>query len=877
MEWGDECLTYEEVDVRANRLARYLIGRGAGPEAVVAVAVPRSLDMVIAVLAILKSGATYLPIDMAYPPSRISFMLRDARPLAVVVTSRTLGDLGCDDVPTVALGDPYTADTIAALSGSDVTDADRVHPLHPLHPAYLIYTSGSTGTPKGVAVPHAGIASLALTQADRFEVGEGSRVLQLASPGFDVSMMEMVMAVATGATLIVPSARRLVGEDLAVVLRDQRISHAVMSPTVLGSIPDGAFPDLRTLIIGIEACPGELVQRWSAGRRMVNAYGPTEATVYVTATGQLSGPDVPPIGGPIANTRVYVVDGGLGLVPVGVVGELYVAGVGLARGYVGRAGLTAERFVADPFGGVGERMYRTGDLVRWRSDGALEFVGRADDQVKVRGFRIELGEVEGAVGVHPLVGQVAVVVREDRPGDRRLVAYVVPAGGACDVGVVREFVRGRLPEFMVPGAWVVLDRLPVTANGKLDRRALPAPRGGGGLEYTGPRDGAEELLCRLFAEVLGVERVGVEEGFFDLGGHSLLATRLVSRVRSELGVELPVGMVFEAPTVAALARKLARNAGGRAGRERPELVRCDRRPERLPVSFAQSRLWFLYRLEGRSATYNIPLVVRLSGEVDGGALGWALRDVVGRHESLRTLFAEVDGVVCQRVLSVEEAGRRWPGLETVAVGDRAEAERAVAEVVRHAFDLEEELPLRAVLVQDITDEPQPAWTLVLVVHHIAADGWSLGPLWQDVAGAYAARREGRAPGWEPMTVQYADYTLWQRQVLGAADAPGSVLFDQLDYWRTHLAGIPEQLPLPTDRPRPVVASHRGATVGFVWPGWLHGGLVGVAGAEGATLFMALHAGLVAVLTRLGAGEDVVVGSVIAGRGDEALEDLVGLF
>ncbi|MFE2189213.1 condensation domain-containing protein, partial [Streptomyces sp. NPDC059455] len=395
--------------------------------------------------------------------------------------------------------------------------------------------------------------------------------------------------------------------------------------------------------------------------------------------------------------------------------------------------------------------------------------------------------------------------------------------------MVREFVRGRLPEFMVPGAWVVLDRLPVTANGKLDRRALPAPQGAGGSEYTAPRDGAEELLCRLFAEVLGVERVGIEDGFFDLGGHSLLATRLVSRVRSEWGVELPVGMVFEAPTVAGLARKLAGNAGGQAGQERPQLVRWDQRPQPLPLSFAQSRLWFLYRLEGRSATYNIPLVVRLSGEVDRDALDQTLRDVVDRHESLRTLFIDVDGVACQRVLPVDETGRRWPGLEMATVHDRAQAERAVAGVVQHVFDLEEELPLRAVLVQDITDQLQPAWTLVLVAHHIAADGWSLGPLWRDVAGAYAARREGRAPGWEPMAVQYADYTLWQRQVLGAADTPGSVLADQLDYWRTHLAGIPEQLPLPTDRPRPVVASHRGATVGFVWPGWLHGGLVGVAG------------------------------------------------
>ncbi|WP_346168566.1 condensation domain-containing protein, partial [Streptomyces javensis] len=323
-----------------------------------------------------------------------------------------------------------------------------------------------------------------------------------------------------------------------------------------------------------------------------------------------------------------------------------------------------------------------------------------------------------------------------------------------------------------------------------------------------------------------------------------MATRLVSRVRSELGVDVAVGAVFEAPTVAGLAHRLAGGAVGQAGGERPGLVRCDRRPERLPVSFAQSRLWFLYRLEGRSATYNIPLVVRLSGAVDGEALGWALRDVVGRHESLRTVFVEVDGVVCQRVLSVEEADRRWPGLETVTVGGRAEAERAVAEVVRYAFDLGDELPLRAVMVRESASAGS-ACTLALVMHHIAADGWSLGPLWRDVVRAYGARREGRVLGWEPLPVQYADYTLWQREVLGSPDVPGSVLADQLEYWRAKLEGAPEQLPLPIDRPRPAVASHRGATVGFVWPGWLHGGLVGVAGAEGATLFMALHAGLVA--------------------------------
>ncbi|WP_262706388.1 MULTISPECIES: amino acid adenylation domain-containing protein, partial [Streptomyces] len=817
---GEAALPFEELGSRSDRLARFLVGCGVGPERLVAVAMPRSVDLVVVLLAVLKAGGAYVPVDPGYPAERVRFMVADAGPVLVVATGDVVGRLPSLDVPVVVLDDPETVREVAGHPDGEVTDADRLAPLRPSHPAYVMYTSGSTGTPKGVVITQHALVALARDQA--FDSSAHHRVFVHSPLAFDASTYELWVPLLRGGKLVLMPDGPLDTTSMAKAIAEHGVTGVFATTALFNSLADESpdfFANVQEVWTGGEAASPAAVRRVTdtcPDTAVVNAYGPTEATMIATyhrVVRDGSAAEVVPIGRGTDSTRVYVVDGGLGLVPVGVVGELYVAGVGLARGYVGRVGLTAERFVADPFGGVGERMYRTGDLVRWRSDGVLEFVGRVDDQVKVRGFRVELGEVEGAVAAHWSVGQVAVVVREDRPGDRRLVAYVVAAGGGCDVGVVREFVRGRLPEFMVPGAWVVLDGLPVTANGKLDRRALPAPQGGGGLEYTAPRDGVEELLCGLFAEVLGVERVGVEEGFFDLGGHSLLATRLVSRVRSELGVELPVGVVFETPTVAGLSRKLAGNAEGQAGRERPELVRCDERPERLPLSFAQSRLWFLYRLEGRSATYNIPLVVRLSGEVDGGALARALWDVVGRHESLRTLFAEVDGVVCQWVLSVEEAGRRWPGLETVTVGGRAGAERAVAGVVRHAFDLEEELPLRAVLVQDITDQPQPASTLVLVVHHIVADGWSLGPLWRDVAEAYVARREGRAPGWEPMAVQYADYTLWQRQALGAADVPGSVLADQLEYWRVKLEGAPERLPLPTDWPRPVVASHRGATVG----------------------------------------------------------------
>ena len=577
-----------------------------------------------------------------------------------------------------------------------------------------------------------------------------------------------------------------------------------------------------------------------------------------------------PIGRPISNTRVYVLDFGLCAVPVGVSGELYIGGAGLARGYVGRFGLTAERFVADPFAADGSRMYRSGDLARWRADGVLEFLGRADEQVKVRGFRIEPGEIEAVLGGHGEVVHSAVVARADGGGEKRLVGYVVAAAGcAPSAAALRGHVAGHLPDYMVPSAFVLLERLPLTANGKLDRAALPAPAAPAAAVERAPRTAQEEVLCALFAEVLGVERVGIDDDFFSQGGHSLLATRLISRIRATLDVELSIRSLFEAPTVAGLAGRL-----GEAGSSGRLPLRRMARAGEIPLSFAQRRLWFLDRLEsgspaGRSGTYNIPLAVRLSGALDRSALGAALCDVVARHESLRTLFPDRLGVPRQEIVC-GAAARVVLHVEEVS---EAELGGALGAAAAAAFDLARELPLRAHLYGVGGGEH----VLLLVLHHIAADGWSLGPLCRDLSAAYAARCGGGEPGYGALAVQYADYTLWQHSVLGSESDGSSAIARQLGFWRERLGGLPQELVLPSDRPRPAVASHCGGSVALRIGGGLHGGLLGLARGSGASLFMVLQGLFAALLTRLGCGSDIPIGSPIAGRTDSALDDLVGFF
>ncbi|MEA2659871.1 MAG: hypothetical protein QOF64_2470, partial [Candidatus Binatota bacterium] len=712
---------------------------------------------------------------------------------------------------------------------------------------------------------------------------------------------------------------------------------------------------LDHLALGGEAFTREFrgeISRHLHVERITNLYGPTEATIDAIShhvDGDEIGP-VMPIGRPMANYRTYVLDSGLAPVPVGVVGELYIAGLGLARGYLGRAGLSAERFVADPHGGLfgdrGGRMYRTGDLARWRGDGVLEFLGRADAQVKLRGFRIEPGEIEAALVAQPGVSAAAVVAHQagaagQGAGEPRLIGYVVAAkagGGdgagaaaasaALDVAALRRALLERLPDYMVPAAIVVLERLPLTAIGKLDRRALPAPELSAGRGYRAPRSPQEEIVCALFAEVLGVARVGVDDNFFELGGHSLLAMRLIGRLRLALGVEVSIRSLFEAPSVAALAARLGQGFGEAQRAARAPLV-PQPRPAEIPLSPAQRRLWFLDRLEsagaagsaprsdpagvtGSGATYVIPLAVRLRGVLDRAALSGALGDLVGRHESLRTLFPDRVGVPRQQIVA---AALARPQFEVVRVS-ATELPAALTAAAGRGFDLAAELPLRAHLfeIAAAADEASPpqGWlpaqasapaaggtasaalspaadhVFVVVLHHIAGDGWSLGPLWRDLAAFYLARCAGQqtdpaagvaaaAALLPALPVQYADYTLWQQAVLGVESDAGSALGRQLSFWQETLKDLPDRIELATDRPRPAVASHRGGHVPFQLGAELHGRLAALARSEGASLFMVLHAGLAALLSRLGAGSDIAIGSPIAGRGEAALDDLVGFF
>jgi amino acid adenylation domain-containing protein/non-ribosomal peptide synthase protein (TIGR01720 family) len=561
-------IRFAELDARANRLAHVLIGHGVGPEAIVALVLGRSVEIVVAQLAVAKAGGAYLPVDPAYPPERIAFMLADSRPVAVVTTADLAGTL-----PDTHDADVVLVDEVSTADGRDdsPTDEDRVTPLAVTNSAYVIYTSGSTGRPKGVVVSHAGLASFVAAEADHYQVGPGDRVLQFSSPSFDASVLELCMSLPLGAALVIPPAGPLLGDDLAEVVVSQGVTHALVPPVALATVPEGVtLPGLRMLTVGGDVCSAELVSRWAPGRRLINSYGPTECTVVSTWSAPLSAGDVPSIGGPIWNTQLFVLDGGLRPVPVGVAGELFVSGAGLARGYLGRAGLTAERFVACPFGPPGSRMYRTGDLVRWRAQGALEFAGRVDQQVKIRGFRVEPGEIEAVLRGHADVDDAVVVAHEEVPGAKRLVAYV--ATSSADESLVetlRTMTAERLPEYMVPSTFLMLDRLPLSPNGKLDRRALPEPSGPvSGVGYTEPRNDTERAVAEIWAEVLGVERVGVEDNFFALGGDSIRSLGIAARTKVAFDIPLTPRDVLVAPTVSALAELVEE----RVLRELEELV-----------------------------------------------------------------------------------------------------------------------------------------------------------------------------------------------------------------------------------------------------------------------------------------------------------------
>ncbi|QKV96264.1 amino acid adenylation domain-containing protein [Streptomyces sp. NA02950] len=910
-------LTYAELNARANRVARLLVARGAGPGDVVALALPRSAELVTVLLAVLKSGAAYLPLDPGYPAERIRTVAEDARPTLLVTDVGTAPALPDTGAAAIVLGDQDTERDLAGHSPADLADGDLRAPLTPHDAAYIIHTSGSTGRPKGVVIPHANVVRLFETSAGLFSFGPDDVWTLFHSYAFDFSVWEIWGPLLHGGRLVVvPQPVTRAPDEFLELLRRERVTVLSQTPSAFQQLiqADREVPGeplaLRYVVFGGEALKPARLRPWTERYgdetpALVNMYGITETTVHVTfqrITLALVGEDRPRsvIGTPLPDLRVYVLDHCLRPVPPGWTGEMYVSGPGLARGYLNRPELTAERFVADPFGPAGTRMYRTGDLARRLPDGTLEYTGRADQQVKIRGFRIEPGEIEAALAAHEDVARAVVVARSagDRDGaadgDRTLVAYAVPAPGrAPDPSDLRAYLAERLPAHMVPGACVLLADLPLTANGKLDAEALPAPDFAAAADGHAPVTEAQALLCRLYEEVLRLPEgtVGAHDDFFALGGHSLLATRLVGRLRAATGADVPMAAVFGTPTPAGIAELLPGRAAGTADRPALVAVPPERRPARIPLTPSQAGLWFLDRLEGPSPTYNIPLVMRFPGPVDAEALRAALADVVARHEALRTLFPHEDGEPRQEVLAADAPAAR-PVLH-VAEAAEADLARLRREAVRHAFDLVSELPLRAHLFHltetetetetdadtdaDADADADSGSVLVLVVHHIAADGWSLTPLGRDLAHAYTARTTNNTPNWTPLPVQYPDYTLWQHTLLGNENDPTSTAAHQLHHWHTTLTDLPDQLPLPYDHPRPSQPGHAGDTVDFRVDAALHRRLAELARQHRATPFMVLQAAWAATLTRCGAGTDIPLGTPTAGREDEALTDLVGYF
>jgi amino acid adenylation domain-containing protein len=873
---GGEWLTYRELEERANQVAHALSRRGVRPEVLVGLCVERSLEMVVGLFGILKAGGAYVPLDPEYPQDRLQHMLRDASVAVVVAQGRYLSLLGEREV--LCLDEDWDEVELESRSRPDSGVCGD-------NAAYVMYTSGSTGLPKGALIRHAGISSHMQWMQRDFPMGPEDRVIQKTPISFDASIWEFYAPLYVGGSLVMarPGGHRdpayLAGE-----VSRQRVTTLQVVPSLLRVFLEEpgveGCADLRWLICGGEALPGELVGRFYARLpgELVNVYGPAE--ISITASSWFCGRDEPAdstvtLGRPIANARIYVLGRHLELVPAGVPGELYVAGVGVGRGYVGRAALTAERFVPDAFGGAaGARMYRTGDLVQQRPDGCLEFLGRVDHQVKVRGVRIELGEVESVLARHPEVGQAVVMVREDAPGDARLVGYVVSRGNGLEERELRSYLRERLPDSMMPSALVVLEELPLNPSGKVDRAALPAPPRAAGrrAEDAAAWTPVQQAVAAIWSEILKVDRVGLYDNFFELGGHSLTATQIVSRLRETFGVELAVRELFEAPTVADLAGGIGERLVERPGREVPPLERVSRQAQ-LPMSFAQQRLWFIDQLQPGSPAYNVAAAFLLSGHLRLPVLAATLDEIVRRHEVLRTTFPDDDGEPCQAIAPPRPLRLPLIDLGGLAAGRAArraaeERSRLLAAEARRPFALDRGPLLRVHLLRLGAEDH----AVVATMHHIISDAWSTTILMRELRDLYRAFRRGEPSPLAELPVGYADFACWQRSWLS-----GDALESELAYWRQQLQGAPLVLELPTDRPRPLVQSQRGAVVPVRLPAALSAQLSALARRESATLFMLLVAAFQALLGRSSGQEDVSVGTPVAGRNRVETEALIGFF
>ncbi|MBP5971596.1 amino acid adenylation domain-containing protein [Brasilonema sp. CT11] len=865
-------LTYRQLNCRANSLAHYVKSLGVKPDTLVGICVERSLDMVVGVLGILKAGGAYVPLDPDYPAQRLSFMLKEDAAVEVLLTQHYLIEkLPKHQAKLVCLDEAWSE--IAQNSQNNPSSGVKA-----FHLANVIYTSGSTGRPKGVMVEHKGLCNLAQAQIQTFGVNSDSRVLQFASFSFDASISEILMTLGSGATLYLGTKDSLLpGQPLIERLRDYSITHITLPPSALAVMSQEELPALQTIIVAGEACSFELIRQWSVGRNFFNAYGPTEASVCATIAKCTLEDEKISIGRAIANTQVYILDENLQPVPVGVPGELHIGGVGLARGYLNRPELTQEKFIFNPFGSG--RLYKTGDKARYLPDGNIEYIGRIDNQVKIRGFRIELGEIETVLGQHSDVRVSCVIAREDNKSDKRLVAYVV-AHQQCTptISELRQFLKAKLPDYMMPQAFVILESLPLTPNGKVDRRALPTPdlHSEQKDKYVAPRTPIEEMLAQIWTQVLKLEQVGVHDNFFELGGHSLLATQLLSRICNIFKVELPLRELFAKATIAELARSIGQLQQQNLEFSTPPILPRTKNTQ-LPLSYAQQRLWFLDQLQSLGGTYNIPLTLRLVGTLNQAALEKSLIEIIHRHEALRTNFITVDGKPSQVIqtqtnwtLSIID----WQNLPTLVLSEVEVSEKEIAtqQLVQkqaiQAFNLANEPLVRATLV--VLSETEHA--LLVFIHHIVCDGWSMGVFVQELVALYNAYSQDHSSPLALLPIQYADFAIWQRNWL-----QGDVLQSQLSYWQQQLADAPTLLSLPTDRPRGAVQTYHGAYQELALSKELSVALKQLSQKESCTLFMTLLATFQILLWRYSGQDDICIGTPIANRNRAEIEGLIGFF
>ena len=856
---GKERLNYAELNQKSNQLAQYLSARGIERETLVAVCMERSIEMIVSILGILKAGGAYLPVDPDYPADRISYLLEDSGARLVLSSTKTGFNLQVPDgVDIIEVDGAWPQ-----ISTCPVTNLPLEIESHQL--AYVIYTSGSTGKPKGVMIEHSGVANLALSQATALRLQPGMKTLQFASIGFDASCYEIFNTLLSGGCLVLCTKEDLLSaQQFEALVNEHEIDVAVLPPSYQLAIA-AHTGTISTIVSAGEPLNEAVCKNLQAkGVRVINAYGPTENTVCVTLTDhpvQENGTIV--IGKPIANVQVYLLNSENELSPIGITGEICVAGAQVGRGYLNRPQLSAEKFVQDPFSKNNEdRMYRTGDLGRRLPDGSIAYVGRMDDQVKIRGFRIELGEIETVLEQSDLVQQAVVLAKEDSEGNKHLAAYVVPNGG-FDKEELIDYLLGKLPEHMLPNYWTALERMPVTASGKIDRKALPDPEAPTltAGEFAAPRNETEEKLVEIWKELLDAETISIHDNFFEIGGDSLLAIRLLSYILKELKTEIKIGDIFEHPTVALLAAQLQKDSGTAL----PVAIAVRQRPPFIPLSFGQERLWVVHQLEG-SVQYHSPAVLRLKGELNLSALQHAFQTIVNRHEVLRTVFPENDGHPHQLIRPQNE----WQLQVTNGSKYRTDAgllQQEIHSLISRPFDLTSEYLLRVHLLQL---EPGDA-VLVVVMHHIASDAWSLPIMVTELAALYEAYVHDRPSPLPPLPLQYAEYALWQREHL-----PIETLDAELDYWKTKLDGI-APLQLPTDYVRPAVRTTRGASATFSIDAALTQKLNALSRQHGATLYMTLLATFNVLLYRYSAQEDVCVGTSIAGRPQQELEELIGFF